>query len=857
MKKGKLSRPVLITIFSVLVALFAIVEIAGGFQQTAMSCEGHQFGSAGLLDITGLPYAEIYRGDAYLIERAGLVHDGMLLAKRPETVSEIKKPADGTAVSGDVKVRGSATCPGFTHYTLSYTSSGDPDNFTLIGEYSVAVSNNKVLGTWQVGGLPDGDYVLKLEVFSSAGLVVQDQSQVRVDNTLPFVDILSPLTEDVVQSTFDVVGTATDANLTNWRLTSVSHSPRLLCHFNLNTVNERTDEEGDVTGNPLYADSKFGDGIVIATQAGVAYPVGAHKDININKNTGTIEMWVAPLWFVSPADTNILFETETRDRNNPTDSIRIQREGGSIFFYRYDKQGRARYCKLDLADEILTTPKPFHLAAVWSDNSNMALYLDGHKSTIVEGDGSGAISSLGENIYVGFYPGAGLEACVAFDDLTIYDYARPDAAIWTDCLSETPKNMGEGSIVRAEGDEPLLNAPAGTTNTTDAPGEALKIRLTATDGANTSVKESDRVFIDNHSPAANITSPEENQLVTGELVVSGTAFDMDFSTYALSYKEGNDPAGPGDWTDITSSDQQVWDDTLGTWNTAGLADDTYTLRLKTTDRSNHVSYAYRTFDLNSTGPLALITSPAPQAGLYSVQQITGTATDHWFDYCELHYAPGWGEHEPEDWVQIGDRKTEPVEDGELGTWDTNGLDLGEYTIRLRVVDEGGTEATCEVQVLVVGIPTSKITAPSGGDLKGGTVEITGTAADPSFSSYTVDAAPGNPPDDSPEWQSVVQDTTTPVEDGLICIWDTGGLNGEYTVRLTVKGLYGQVARDRVTLSLDNTSPQAALSAPTEGAYLTGVYGITGTASDDNFNAYVLEYGGRDEPIRLGRYWRST
>lgn len=787
-------------------------------------------------------------GSDGFLARDDTVTDVGLLAKAPETIAEIKKPKDGKRVSGEVQIKGRATCPDFVNYTLSYSSSSDPNNFILIGEYDVDVPKKGILGTWQVGGLPDGDYFLKLEVFSGSGLAAQDQIQVNVKNKLPYADITSPLDEEVVQSSFNVIGTAIGLNIQSWLLTSTSTAPRLLCHFDNSTINVRTNEEAEITGSPTYTSAKFSEGVFLTEGAGLTYPTSKKNEENINKDNGTIEMWIIPGWSGSDTTTRVLLETETNNRENPKNSMRIQKEEGSIVFYRYDKDGGARSCKVNVDDDTLPSGLPFHLAAVWREDASMSLYVNGYESSTIEGTGTGSLTKIGKDLYVGFYPGAGFEANAVFDDLSIYNYARTNTSIWTDCLTDQPKNMGEGSIVRAEGDEPVENSLISTVNTTDAPGEALSLTLEASNKKNTSTCEVGNLLIDNPSPTAKIKTPNDNEMISGEVLLSGTAFDMDFSSYTLSYKVGNDPESSSDWTEITTSTRQVWRDVLGSWNTVGLPDNFYTIRLETVDLSDQSSVEYVTVKLNNDDPEAVITNPASQAGLFNdQQQITGTAADRWFDYYELSYAPGWGEHNSEDWVSIGGQVTDPVEDGTLGTWDMSALELGEYTMKLYVVDKGGRESSCEVPVLKVGMPIAEVFFPSAGDLKAGIIEIMGTASEPSFSSFKIDVAPGNPPDDSPDWQEVVPDTTTSVVGGSLGTWNTEGLSGDYTIRLTVKGQYGQVVTDKVALDLDNTKPQASINDPAENDVISENKVITGIATDTNFANYKVEYGAGEDP----------
>lgn len=73
--------------------------------------------------------------------------------------------------------------------------------------------------------------------------------------------------------------------------------------------------------------------------------------------------------------------------------------------------------------------------------------------------------------------------------------------------------------------------------------------------------------------AARISSPTSSTTVGGAVQVRGTAAGM----YTLSYGAGSAPTS---WTPIANSLYAVVDGLLGTWDTAGLADGTYTLQLE-------------------------------------------------------------------------------------------------------------------------------------------------------------------------------------------------------------------------------------------------------------------------------------
>lgn len=85
-------------------------------------------------------------------------------------------------------------------------------------------------------------------------------------------------------------------------------------------------------------------------------------------------------------------------------------------------------------------------------------------------------------------------------------------------------------------------------------------------------------------PTARITSPAENTAVTGNVSILGVATANNFASYQLSYA----PVGTSNFTLITGpigTQQPNQNGTLGQWNTVGVTNGQYTLRLTMNSRT--------------------------------------------------------------------------------------------------------------------------------------------------------------------------------------------------------------------------------------------------------------------------------
>ena len=95
----------------------------------------------------------------------------------------------------------------------------------------------------------------------------------------------------------------------------------------------------------------------------------------------------------------------------------------------------------------------------------------------------------------------------------------------------------------------------------------------------------------------------------------------------------------------------------------------------------------------------------------------------------------------------------------------------------------------------------------------GKVALRGSAAPPDLEFYRLQAGQGMNPD---RWIQIGGDLDVQVEDGLLGTWDTGDLNGLYTLQLVVVGKDGKLETAAIQVSLDNTPPEIRVVNPAAG-----------------------------------------
>jgi hypothetical protein len=91
-----------------------------------------------------------------------------------------------------------------------------------------------------------------------------------------------------------------------------------------------------------------------------------------------------------------------------------------------------------------------------------------------------------------------------------------------------------------------------------------------------------------------------------------------------------------------------------------------------------------------------ITSPKPGVQIQGAIALKGTATIPNFGFYKYEFAPIG----TETWAAI-QASRKPVQDGDLGTWDTSAITTGDYQLRLVVTDNQGNELpACVIPVRI-------------------------------------------------------------------------------------------------------------------------------------------------------------
>ncbi|MBI5565674.1 MAG: transglycosylase domain-containing protein [Chloroflexi bacterium] len=102
----------------------------------------------------------------------------------------ITTPGEGTSIAGVIPIIGTVAVPQFSRYELTFGAGWGPNKWDWIsGPHEAQVTNGQ-LGEWNVGGLNDGEYTLRITVYADRR--TDYTVRVRVQNSAPIVPTAIP-----------------------------------------------------------------------------------------------------------------------------------------------------------------------------------------------------------------------------------------------------------------------------------------------------------------------------------------------------------------------------------------------------------------------------------------------------------------------------------------------------------------------------------------------------------------------------------------------------------------------------------------------------------------------------------------
>jgi len=302
----------------------------------------------------------------------------------------------------------------------------------------------------------------------------------------------------------------------------------------------------------------------------------------------------------------------------------------------------------------------------------------------------------------------------------------------------------------------------------------------------------DQCEVDTTPPIAVISSPlswpAPSGVVCDSVAVLGSAYDPDgtFKGYTVEYL----PVNGSTWIPIYSSPNPVVNGNLlggGTWNTGGLSQGWYFLRLSASNVCGRSSSVVAWLFVDKQYDTAAIRSPADGAVLGGSVCIDGTVWDEnarGADSYTVRYAPlpagsPLNPVDPTHPTYAGTVLNDP-----LASWNTRaGIPDGNYRLRLDAIDQCSRSTAPQTRDVVIDntVPVAVITSPIACSFVGGQVDIRGTANDANLAGWALYYSG----DGAHSWVPIASGNSR-VINGSLGSWNTTALPScAYTLRLVV------------------------------------------------------------------------
>jgi hypothetical protein len=320
---------------------------------------------------------------------------------------------------------------------------------------------------------------------------------------------------------------------------------------------------------------------------------------------------------------------------------------------------------------------------------------------------------------------------------------------------------------------------------------------------NTTTSSDVSVTVDNAAPTVAVTAPANDATVSGAVTLSADATDA-VGVVGVQFLLDGAPVGAED----TSAPYAI------DWATTAVTDGAHTISARARDAAaNSTTSSDVTVTVDNTAPTVAITAPANGATINGTFTLSADAAD----------AGGvTGVQFLLDGAPLGAEDTSAPYTLD---WATTGVPDGAHTIGARARDGAGNTTTSSSVTATVdnAAPTVALTAPANGAAINGSFTLSADAADEAGVvgvQFLLDGAPLG-----------VEDTAAP----YTIDWATTSVpNGAYALSARARDAVGNTTTSSsvaVTVDNDTTAPTVAMSAPANGATVSGAVTLSADATD--------------------------
>jgi len=338
-------------------------------------------------------------------------------------------------------------------------------------------------------------------------------------------------------------------------------------------------------------------------------------------------------------------------------------------------------------------------------------------------------------------------------------------------------------------------------------GTVLTLKAVATDSANLQTTATETVTVDNSLPTVTINSPSAG-LVSGTVNLTATAADAGSSVTQVAWFVDGSPVG----TSSTGPSYTV------PWTTGSVANGPHTLTAQATDGAGNTAMSAPvnvTVDngADTIPPTVSWTAPANNTDVHGTVTLSANATDD-TSVTSVVFAAN---STPIATVTTGNGGSYQT------SWSTTTgyADGSQVTLTATATDSAGLQTTATETVTVDNsLPTVSLTPPPA--VVTGSVNLTATAGDVGSAITGVDFLVDG---------TVVGSSGSPFG----TTWNSATVgNGSHTLAARAYDGAGNFTTSAgVVVTVDNTAPTVAFTAPASNAFVRGVVTLTATATDDS------------------------
>jgi len=187
---------------------------------------------------------------------------------------------------------------------------------------------------------------------------------------------------------------------------------------------------------------------------------------------------------------------------------------------------------------------------------------------------------------------------------------------------------------------------------------------------------------------AGITTPQRNEIVSGQVPIDGITTGADMYGYTVDYGVGRDPVA---WVYLASGYDTEKTEPLVYWDTDELSAGLYTLRLRVGE--DNVSYV-TVHVINETALAFTLPGESDTVNTLATVSADGYCDD--FSHIQLAFR---ADVDTAEWEIIAQRSV-PAYDDIMLYWLLSGLEAGDYYLRLSLYSMTGLERTDSIRVRV-------------------------------------------------------------------------------------------------------------------------------------------------------------